>query len=256
MEVQYIGILLVSSLLYRKQSRQSKCRSSRQTACKRSLQRASHRRYAGHSSLNETEYRQGHDRNQHGPAKRRIDVMQSNIWCKRNEASDDVRRRDRRRAVSRPLWLRLFQAKFETHHEVDPGLRLPLQGIEYRSAFLLTNAISVEYFKDLPLFILDALHNLALFAPALAVIVLSIPLRRQISAKSHSDRAGRNLRRPCKHNQPRHAHSASQPGSERERHRQTIGHADHDVAYQVPSRKVPLHMHNIRMLMRHANKTS
>ena len=145
--------------------------------------------------------------------------MQEDVRRKRNESPYNVRRCDRRSAVSRPLRLLLFQAKLEAHHEIHPGLRLALQRIQNRRALLLTHAIGAENLVDFPLLVLNALDDLALLALALALVVSRVTFRGEISAQAHSDRTSRDLSRSCKNNQPSLAHSASQSRSQRERHR-------------------------------------
>ena len=94
---------------------------------------------------------------------------------------------------------------------------------------------------------MHALDDLALLTTALALIMLSVTFRSQISAQSHGDRTCCNFRQTREDDQPCHISSASEPCSQRERYRQPIGHADYNIAYEISRREMSLNVQNIRM---------
>src|SRR5438093_7196362 len=103
--------------------------------------------------------------------------------------------------------------------------------------------------KDLPHFAFFFFGNFNYFALLTFVffgIVLSVALRGQITAESHGERAGGNLGEPGSHDDARRSSNSGQSGGERKRHRQTVGHSDHDVAHGFTRGEVSLSVSSLR----------
>ena len=64
------------------------------------------------------------------------------------------------------------------------------------AASLALDAVGVEDLVDLLLFVPAALDDFALFAQALAAVVLGVAARGEIAAQPHGDGAGGDLRQP------------------------------------------------------------
>ena len=136
--------------------------------------------------------------------------------------------------------LRLFQAEFKAHHEVDPGLRIALQRSQHRRGLVALDAVGVEDLVDLLFFIPAALHDFAFFAQPLAAVVLGIAARREIAAQPHGDGPGGDLGQPRKHDDVQGIDRAGETGGEREGHGEAVRHADDDVADGVAGLEVCL----------------
>src|ERR1041385_3975064 len=60
--------------------------------------------------------------------------------------------------------------------------------------------------------------------------MFGVALRREIATQAHGDGAGGNFRQTRSDDDARAVDRARQPGGQRKRHSQTVGHADDDVA--------------------------
>ena len=87
--------------------------------------------------------------------------------------------------------------------------------------------------KDLGDFLgfdVSQIYGLANFAEAFGCVVLEVRLRGQITAEPHGNRPGGNLRETCGDHDTGRADRTSESRRECERHRQPVGHPNHDVA--------------------------
>ena len=100
--------------------------------------------------------------------------------------------------------------------------------------------VGVEDLIDLLLLILAAFYHFAFFPQALAAVVLGIAARGEIAAQSHGDGAGGDLRQPGEHDDVQGLDRAGEAGGQREGHGEAVGHADDDVADDVPGLEVGL----------------
>ena len=104
--------------------------------------------------------------------------------------------------------------------------------------------------KDLghfALFFFGNLFHFQLLALALFGVMFSVALGREIPAQAHRDRAGRNLGQARGHDDAgRGGGQAGQPGSQRKRHRQSVGHSNHDVAHGLAGSEVSLSVRSLR----------
>ena len=97
-----------------------KCRSRCKAAGDDRLQAALEWVDAREAALHVAEYRQGQQRNAYRAPQSGLHAGEQDIRRKGNLSSDDVGHRDGESADARPGGLRFFQAKSESHHEINP----------------------------------------------------------------------------------------------------------------------------------------
>ena len=99
------------------------------------------------------------------------------------------------------------------------------------STCAFAEAVAAEHFGHF--FGLDGGHgfDLAIFPGALGLIMLGIGAHGQVTPQAHRDRPGRDFGQAGRDDDGRRVNRPRQPGGQRKWHRQSIRHADHDVAH-------------------------
>jgi hypothetical protein len=114
-------------------------------------------------------------------------------------------------------------------------------------AFLRHQAIALEDLLDLAGFHVRHRLDLRFLPPPLARIMLRLAAAREVAAKTHRDRAGRDLGQARGDHQVADRDSSGDAGSEGERNRKAIRHAHHDVTNGVAGREVLLGMLRVQV---------
>lgn len=124
----------------------------------------------------------------------------------------------------------LFEAEFESHHEVDPGGGVLLEcGEDGRSAGAI-DGVLLENHVDFFFFVVGSLDDLTLFSLALGDVVLDVSTSGEVSAKTHGDGAGGDFSQAREDHDVRGGNSTRETGGESEGDGKAVREADYDVA--------------------------
>ena len=135
-----------------------------------------------------------------------------------NQAADDIGAGDHYRARAGALRIGTLQAELETHHEVDPLLRLPRHRFHDGCDVLVGDAVLAEDIRHFFHLLARNLADLLLLSPFLGSIVFGIALGSEIAAESHGNRAGGDFGQSGSDDDARLLDRPGEAGSQRERH--------------------------------------
>jgi hypothetical protein len=125
---------------------------------------------------------------------------------------------------------RLFKAKLEAHHEVDPSSVILLEGSQDRSGAGPVDGVLLEDGVDLLFFVAGAFDDLALFSLALGDVVLGVAAGSEVAAEAHGDGAGGDLGQAGQYNDMGGRYGSGEASGEGEGNGEAVGEPDDDVA--------------------------
>jgi hypothetical protein len=125
---------------------------------------------------------------------------------------------------------RLFEAKLEAHHEVDPRGVVLLECGEDGSGTGAVYGVLLEDGVDLLFFVAGAFDDLALFSLTLGDVVLRVAAGSEVAAETHGNRAGSDLSQAGQHHDAGGRYGSGEAGSEGEGNGEAVREADDDVA--------------------------
>jgi len=106
----------------------------------------------------------------------------------------------------------LFEAQFEPHHEVDPGVGILFERMQHGGGAGAVDGVLFEDLVDLFLFVVCALDDLALFPNLFRRIVFRVTLSGEITAEAHGDRTSSYLRETGENDDVRGRDSSGESG--------------------------------------------
>ena len=134
--------------------------------------------------------------------------------------------------VTARFGIRLLQSQFESHHPIHPDLRPRFERGQNRRGLLVRQTVGFQNLDHLMAFVVGALDDFHLLAPALALVMFGVALRGQIAAQPHGDRACGDFRQPGHDDHVGGSHRAGESRGQREGHREAVGHSDDDIAHR------------------------
>ena len=117
-------------------------------------------------------------------------VGYEHVGQERDEAPGDVGECDGGAGAMGTVGGRLFEAEFETHHEIDPCGGVLLESVEYGGGGRAVDGVLLEDLVDLFLLVMGAFDDFSLFASAFGDVVFSVSAGGEVAAEAHGDGAG------------------------------------------------------------------
>lgn len=157
-------------------------------------------------------------------------VAYQHVGEQRNDSSDDVRTGDGKGRAVGAVCGRLFEAKLEAHHEVDPLRGVLFERGEDRCGGGAFDRILLEDLVDLFLFVLGTLDDLAFFAMTFGDVVLGISAGGEVAAEAHGDRSGSDLGEAGEDDDVGRGDRSRQTRRKGEGDGEAVGESDDDIA--------------------------
>src|SRR6185437_10856788 len=155
-----------SGMIRVQQARQEVSGTGGSSADKRGLDRTAQPAGPDELSFEGSEDGKSDERDDDGKPERGKIVAHEHVGKQRDEATGDIRGCDGKSGTVGSIRSRLFESELEAHHEVDPGGRILFEGGQNGCGTGSVDGVLLEDLVDLFFFVLGALDNLALFAPA------------------------------------------------------------------------------------------
>src|SRR6266436_311150 len=156
-------------------------------------------------------------------------ARREHVGGERDQPARDVCPADDDGARPRAGGVGFLEPELEAHHEVAPRLRAPAEGLDDGRALLGGETVRLEQLPDLLGLDLGLLRDLDLLPRALPDVVLEVTLAGQVAPQAHGDGAGGNLGDAGGDDERRRIDGARDSRRQRERHCETVGHADDNV---------------------------
>src|SRR5262249_28147076 len=103
------------------------------------------------------------------------------------EAAGDVSAGNGHGAYQGTFRIWFFQSQLETHHKIDPALRVLAQSLDDRPRLVPRQTIGFKYLSDLTHFLFGNLGNFILRSFALALVMQSIALSSEVATEAHGN---------------------------------------------------------------------
>ena len=126
------------------------------------------------AALGSSEEGEGDEGDDDGDAEGGGDVGEDHVGGERDGSSGDVGDGDGEGGTNGAAGGGLFEAEFETHHEVDVGFGVGLEGAEDGRGGLVVDAVLLEDFVDFGCFVGGAGDDFEFFAAALGGEVFGV----------------------------------------------------------------------------------
>src|SRR2546426_793981 len=211
------------------EAREEEGGTGREAADEHGLERAPERRRAREVALAPAEDGQRRQRHEDRPRQGASRARREHVGGERDQPARDVCPADDDGARPRAGGVGVLEPELEAHHEVAPRLRAPAEGLDDGRALLGGETVRLEQLPDLLGLDLGLLRDLDLLPRALPDVVLEVTLAGQVAPQAHGDGPGGNLGDAGGDDQRPRIDGAPDSRPQRERHCETVGHADDNV---------------------------
>jgi hypothetical protein len=194
------------------------------------------------AALGAAEEGEGDEGDEDGDVEGGGDVGEEDVGGERDGAAGDVGEGNGEGGAEGAAGGGLFEAELETHHEVDVGFGIGLEGVEDGRGGFVGDAVVLEDLVDFGGFVLGALDDFELFAAALGGEVLGIAAGGEVAAEAHGDGAGGDFGEAGGDDEAGGGDGSGKTGGEGEGDGEAVGQADDEVAHHLGGVEVDLVM--------------